>query len=162
MGKTTASITLNVNFRRIIFKHLYGRTYIILKQRIYKHEKYKICSKMQLLKNANERYQERWSEIERKTGATVERHLSREYRKEGARVIKIGRRKRGLKGCYGLKGLREVGINGAITAGNVSCRKGVTTKSEHAAKTRKKDARRRFIQLYLAWWKRAVARLRTE
>lgn len=32
----------------------------------------------------------------------------------------------------------------------------------HAAKTREKDARRRFIQLYLAWWKRAVARLRTE
>lgn len=49
---------------------------------------------------------------------------------------------------YGTKGVDEVGINGAITAGNVSCRKGVTTKTEHAAKMRKKDARRRFIQLY--------------
>lgn len=99
----------------------------------------------------------------RKTGAAIERHLSREYRKDHAAcVIKIRRRKRGLKGCYGLKGLHEVGTNGAITAGNVSCRKGVTTKSEHAAKTREKDARRRFIQLYLARWKRAVARLRSE
>lgn len=99
---------------------------------------------------------------ERKTGAAVKRHLSREYRKEAGCVIEIRRRKRGLKGCYGLKGLREVGINGAITAGNASCRKGVTTKSEHAAKTREKDARRRFVQLYLARWKRAVARLRGE
>lgn len=38
-------------------------------------------------------------------------------------MINAIKEKRGLKRCYGLKGVDEVGINGAITGGNVSCRK---------------------------------------